>query len=36
MPLTYQNFDLLIEAGASGGYRARVLTSPAGEPRRLR
>jgi len=32
MPLTYQNFDLLIESGASGGYRARVLTSPAGEP----
>lgn len=29
--LTYQNFDLLIEPGAPGSYRARVLRSPAGE-----
>jgi hypothetical protein len=27
----YQDFDLLIEPGAPGGYRARVLRSPAGE-----
>jgi hypothetical protein len=32
MTRTFQNFDLLIESGAAGGYRARVLTSPAGEP----
>ena len=28
---TYQDFDLLIEPSAGGGYRARVLRSPAGE-----
>jgi hypothetical protein len=28
---TYQDFDLLIEPGAPGSYRARVLRSPAGE-----
>jgi hypothetical protein len=28
---TYQDFDLLIEPGAQGTYRARVLRSPAGE-----
>src|SRR5690242_2217319 len=28
---TYQDFDLLIEPGAQGSYRARVLRSPAGE-----
>jgi hypothetical protein len=28
---TYLDFDLLIEPGAQGGYRARVLRSPAGE-----
>jgi hypothetical protein len=28
---TYQDFDLLIESGAQGRYRARVLRSPAGE-----
>ena len=28
---TYQDFDLLIEPDAPGGYRARVLRSPAGE-----
>ena len=28
---SYQDFDLLIEPGAQGGYRARVLRSPAGE-----
>jgi hypothetical protein len=28
---TYQDFDLLIEPGAPGYYRARVLRSPAGE-----
>jgi hypothetical protein len=28
---TYQDFDLLIQPGAPGGYRARVLRSPAGE-----
>ena len=29
--LTYQDFDLLIEPGPAGSYRARVLRSPAGE-----
>ena len=29
--LTYQDFDLLIEPGTRGSYRARVLRSPAGE-----
>jgi hypothetical protein len=29
--LTYQDFDLLIERGLRGKYRARVLRSPAGE-----
>ncbi|SNR94903.1 CHAT domain-containing protein [Blastococcus mobilis] len=29
----YQNFDLLIESGESGSYRARVLSSPVGETR---
>jgi hypothetical protein len=28
---TYQDFDLLIEPDPDGGYRARVLRSPAGE-----
>ena len=28
---TYEDFDLLIEPGLPGGYRARVLRSPAGE-----
>jgi hypothetical protein len=28
---TYQDFDLLIERGTRGKYRARVLRSPAGE-----
>ena len=28
---TYKNFDLLIEAGPRGRYRARVIQSPAGE-----
>lgn len=28
---SYQDFDLLIEPGAPGSYRARVLRSPAGE-----
>jgi tetratricopeptide (TPR) repeat protein len=28
---TYRNFDLLIEGTGAGGYRARVLASPAGE-----
>ena len=28
---TYENFDLLVEAGPEGRYRARVLRSPAGE-----
>ena len=28
---TYQDFDLLIEPGSHGGYRARVLRSPVGE-----
>ena len=28
---TYQDFDLLIEPDPQGGYRARVLRSPAGE-----
>ena len=28
---TYQDFDLLIEPGPAGSYRARVLRSPAGE-----
>ncbi len=28
---TYQDFDLLIEPGPPGSYRARVLRSPAGE-----
>ena len=28
---TYEDFDLLIERGLSGKYRARVLRSPAGE-----
>ena len=28
---TYQDFDLLIERGSPGSYRARVLQSPAGE-----
>ena len=28
---TYQDFDLLIEPGLEGGYRARVLRSPTGE-----
>ena len=29
--ITYQDFDLLIEPGPPGSYRARVLRSPAGE-----
>lgn len=29
--LTYEDFDLLVEPGSSGSYRARVLRSPAGE-----
>ena len=29
--LSYQDFDLLIEPGTRGRYRARVLRSPAGE-----
>ena len=29
--LSYQDFDLLIEPGTQGRYRARVLRSPAGE-----
>jgi hypothetical protein len=29
--LTYEDFDLLIEPGPPGSYRARVLRSPAGE-----
>lgn len=28
---SYQDFDLLIEPGPPGSYRARVLRSPAGE-----
>jgi hypothetical protein len=28
---SYQDFDLLIEPGPAGSYRARVLRSPAGE-----
>ena len=28
---TYRDFDLLIEPGSEGSYRARVLSSPAGE-----
>src|SRR3954454_18013017 len=28
---TYRNFDLLVEGTGAGGYRARVLASPAGE-----
>ena len=28
---SYQDFDLLIEPGRPGSYRARVLRSPAGE-----
>ena len=28
---TYEDFDLLIEPGPGGSYRARVLRSPAGE-----
>jgi hypothetical protein len=30
-PFSYQDFDLLIEPGTRGRYRARVLRSPAGE-----
>jgi roadblock/LC7 domain-containing protein len=29
--LTYQDFDLLVESGSPGSYKARVLRSPAGE-----
>ena len=34
--LTYQDFDLLVERGPRGGYRARVLRSPAGESQAVR